>query len=65
MLKTTVTFDVDDTANAQAQFVAREPRHLEMKWIATERGIEPSWYVCPSRQAHFILWRGQLVPAGA
>jgi hypothetical protein len=65
MLKPPVTFDVDATANAQAKLVAREPRHLEMKWIATERGFEPSWYVCPSRQAHFILRRGQLVPAGA
>jgi hypothetical protein len=48
MLKPPVTFDAGDaTANAQAKLVVREPRHLEMKWIVTERGFEPSWYVCP------------------
>jgi hypothetical protein len=40
-------------------------RHLEMKWITTEHGLEASWVVLPERPAHFVLQHLRLVPASA
>jgi hypothetical protein len=38
-------------------------RHVEMKWIATERGLEARWAVRPEEPAHFVLREHRIVPA--
>jgi hypothetical protein len=67
MLEATVAIDTTTApvshTPTQAKLDAREPRHLEMKWITTEYGLEASWVVHPIHPAHFVLWNGRIMLA--